>query len=78
MNKYSCLKHKKIRLEKINIVKVLKNRKFPTTNMMKNMKAQIGPPGNLSTTSGYVMNTRPGPELTTSSTLTPWKNYKKT
>ena len=44
--------------------------------MMKNMKAQIGPPGNLSTTSGYVMNTSPGPELTTSSTLTPWKIEK--
>ncbi len=31
------------------------------------------PPGSLRTASGYVINTRPGPEFTTASTDTPWQ-----
>lgn len=37
-------------------------------SMQKNIAAQIGAPGNLSTTSGYVRKTSPGPLLTTAST----------
>ena len=36
-----------------------------TANMMKKRTAQTQAPGNRSTTSGYVMKTKPGPELTT-------------
>jgi hypothetical protein len=36
--------------------------------MMKKIAAHIGAPGSLSTTSGYVKKTRPGPLLTTSLT----------
>ena len=34
--------------------------------MMKKMAAQMMDPGRLSTRSGYVRKTRPGPEFTTS------------
>ena len=36
---------------------------------MKKRMAHAGAPGNRSTTSGYVMNTNPGPDDTTDSTL---------
>ena len=45
--------------------------RFRTTNIRKKVTAHIGPPGSLSTTSGYVINTNPGPELTTLSIGTP-------
>lgn len=37
--------------------------------MIKKRTAQTGAPGRRKTTSGYVINTRPGPELTTESML---------
>lgn len=39
--------------------------------MIKNKIAQAGAPGRRKTTSGYVMKTSPGPELTTESIVEP-------
>ena len=52
-------------------IQLVSKKLFRTTNIRKKVTAHIGPPGSLSTTSGYVMNTNPGPEFTTLSIGTP-------